>query len=66
MEKKESEYFTPDELATYLKMSKKFIEKHIGTHRLPGAIKIGRSWRFRRADVEKRLTGGSFLLETLK
>jgi len=66
MDKIEPEYFTADELAIYLKMSRKFIEKHVGTRRIPGMVKIGRSWRFRRTDIEKRLATGSFLLETFK
>lgn len=67
LEKKtpESEFFTPDELASYLKVSKKFIEKHLSTRRIPGAVKIGRVWRFRRADIQKRLLSGSLLLDSL-
>jgi excisionase family DNA binding protein len=63
---REPEFFTPEELAAKLNMSRKFIEKHISTRRLPGMVRVGRRWRFRRAEVEKRLMGGSFLLETFK
>ena len=58
-----TEYFTPDELAAYLNVSRKFIEKHIATRRIPGAVKIGRVWRFRRSDLEKRLLSGSLLID---
>ena len=61
----EPEFITPEELAAKINMSRKFIEKHIGTRRLPGMVRIGRHWRFRRAEVEKQLSTGSFLLETL-
>ena len=56
-----SEYFTPQELADYSHMSLKFIEKHIATGRLPGAVKMGRVWRFKRVDVEKQLLTGQLL-----
>ena len=62
---REPEFFTPDELAVKLSMSRKFIEKHIGSRRLPGMIRIGRHWRFRRVEVERQLSTGSFLLENL-
>jgi excisionase family DNA binding protein len=64
MEEKEfeKEYLTAEELAKKFDMSKKFIEKHIGTRRLPGMCRIGRRWRFRSADVEKRLLSGELLL----
>jgi excisionase family DNA binding protein len=61
-----NEFLTPDELAQYLKMSRKFIEKHIATRRLPGIVRIGRHWRFRRSEVDKRLSTGSLLLDVLK
>jgi excisionase family DNA binding protein len=53
---------TPDELSERLNVSKKFIEKYMALRRLPGMVKIGGIYRFRRADIEKRLTGGEFLL----
>lgn len=61
-----NELLTPDELAQYLKMSRKFIEKHIATRRLPGIVRIGWHWRFRRSEVDKRLSTGSLLLDALK
>ncbi len=53
---------TTSELAQLLNISKKFIEKHAAARRLPGMVRIGRHWRFRKADVEKRLSSGSLLL----
>ncbi len=55
--------FTPKELAAKLNMSLKWVVKMTQAHRMPGQIKIGRLWRYRRADVEKRLLAGDFLLE---
>ena len=60
-----SEYLSSHELAEYLHVSLKFIEKHLSTHRIPGAVKIGRLWRFRRSDIEKHLTRGTLLLESV-
>lgn len=59
---REPEYLTPEELAQKVNMSIKFVHKHIGTMRLPGMVRMGRHWRFRRADVEKQLAKGSLLL----
>ena len=56
-------YFTAQELADHINVSRKFIEKHVSTHRIPGAVKIGRLWRFKRSEVEKRLLSGHFLLD---
>jgi len=59
----EQEYLTTDELAAHIKMSVKFIEKYRHTGRIPGAVKISSSWRFNKAEVNKRLvSGGQFLL----
>lgn len=58
----EKEFFNTQELAQYLSVSKKTIEKHRGTGRIPGAVKIGYSWRFRKNEVEKRLLSGQLLL----
>ena len=56
------EFFNTEELAAYLNVSKKFIIKHRDLGRIPGAVRIGRVWRFRRSDVEKRLLSGELLL----
>lgn len=60
--KMESVLLTPDELSDILHVSRKFVEKYIAAKRLPGAIKIGRVWRFNKLEVEKRLNAGEFLL----
>jgi excisionase family DNA binding protein len=59
----ETEYFSVRELANYLNCSEKFIRKHIESRRLPGMVKIGRVYRFRKSDVEKKLLSGQLLLE---
>lgn len=59
----ESEFLSTDELSKYLNVSIKTIRKYIETRQLPGMVKIGRLYRFRKSDVEKRLLSGNFLLE---
>jgi excisionase family DNA binding protein len=56
------EFFNTEELAAYLNVSKKFVIKHRDAGRIPGACRIGRIWRFRRSDVEKKLLSGELLL----
>ncbi len=58
----EPEYFTPKELSTMLNMSLKWVIKHTQSRRIPGSIKIGGRWRYRKLDVEKALLSGEFLL----
>ncbi len=52
----EKELITTNELADMLSVSRKFIEKH--RNRIAGGVRIGRSWRFRVAEVRKRLAAG--------
>lgn len=59
----EQEFLTVKELAAYLNCSEKFIRRHIESRRLPGMVKIGRVYRFRKSDVEKKLLSGQLLLE---
>lgn len=58
-----SEYLTPKELANKLGMSLKWVEKQTYSWKIPGQIKIGRLWRYKRIDVEKALLKRHFLLE---
>ena len=59
----EQYYYTPQELAERLNVSKKFVQNQTLARRIPGQIKIGRVWRYCRAEVEKAmLKGGQFLL----
>jgi hypothetical protein len=51
--------YTTESLAKRLNVSKKFIVSH--RRQLPGAMKIGRIWRFNKASIEKKLVSG-FLL----
>jgi hypothetical protein len=58
----EDELMTPLDLANRLKMSMKWVVKHTQARRIPGQVKVGGNWRYRRLDVEKRLLAGQFLL----
>jgi len=49
--------FDSEGLARRCGVSLKMIIKH--RHKLPGAFRIGRMWRFDRATVEKKLLSGS-------
>jgi excisionase family DNA binding protein len=49
--------YTTESLAERLNVSKKFIVSH--RRRLPGAMKVGRIWRFDRVAVEKKLLSGN-------
>lgn len=62
----EKELLTAKELAEFLSMSPKFVQKHISTKRLPGMVRCGRSWRFRKSEVQKRLLCGQLLLEKVR
>jgi len=58
----EKEFFNTKELSHYLNLSVKTVIKWRDSRRLPGAVRCGRVWRFRRIEVEKRLTTGELLL----
>ena len=51
--------YTTETLAARLNVSTKFIITH--RDKLPGAMKIGRVWRFDKNAVEKKLLSGSIL-----
>lgn len=54
--------YTPKELASRLNVSLKFIQSQTQAQRVPGQVKVGRLWRYNRAEVEKAvLMGGQFL-----
>ena len=59
----QDQYLTADELATMLKVSRRFIETNTSARRIPGQIKIGRLWRYKKISVQKALIGGQFLLD---
>ena len=59
----EPEFLTPRQLAVRVNMSQKWVVKRTQERVVPGQIKIGRLWRYRRSDVEKHLKGGTFLLD---
>lgn len=66
MEVKNTEYYTPDELASLVRVGRRWIDKWIPKRRLPGMTKVGRYWRFRKSEVEKQLLSGSLLLPAAK
>jgi hypothetical protein len=51
--------YTTESLSKRLNVSKKFIVAHRAN--LPGAMKIGRIWRFDKVAVEKKLLSGRLL-----
>lgn len=61
--KEEGEYYTPVELAKKLNVSRKFIVKHTMRRAIPGQIKIGRIWRYRKTTVQEALDSSSFLIK---
>lgn len=56
MRSTEPELIDSKQLAAILSVSVKFIEKH--RRRIAGAMQIGRSWRFRLADIRSRIATG--------
>lgn len=58
----EAEYLTPQQLAKKCNVSIKSITNWTQARRLP-AVKIGRLWRYRRVEIEKRLVAGRLLYE---
>ncbi len=52
------EIMTPDEAASFLKVSKKTVLRQARLGQLPGG-KVGRAWRFRRSDLLQFLTEGA-------
>ncbi len=57
------ENLTPEQLADWLQVGEKWVEKNTQDRRIPGQFKAGKYWRYNRASIEKqRLTTGSVLL----
>ncbi len=59
----EPEYLTGKQLAGKLNVSIKAVVKWTAAHRLPGAYKIGRVWRYQWREIEKKLLSGSLLFD---
>lgn len=57
----ETEFFSSIELSQFLGVSLKSVNRWIAQRRIPGMVKIGRHWKFRRAVIEQRLTSGELL-----
>jgi excisionase family DNA binding protein len=66
METMGADFYTPEDLARLVQVGRRWIEKQIPKRRLPGMTKVGRYWRFRKADVDKQLLSGTLLLPTVK
>jgi len=54
---KPSDVLTADEAADYLRVSRKTLYRLVSAGKIPGQ-KVGRSWRFRRADLVAFLGAG--------
>jgi excisionase family DNA binding protein len=63
---KQNELLTADELAKMLKVSRRFIEVNTGKGLIPGQVKVGRLWRYRKAIIQRALIGGQFLIKGKK
>jgi excisionase family DNA binding protein len=63
METRENEFFDSKQLSEYLNVSKRSVEKWRVQRLIPGAYQVGRVWRFRRTEIEKRLLSGKLLLD---
>jgi len=57
-----SEFMSIKELCKYINMSEKFVYKHLLDGKIP-AVRMGRTWRIRKSEIEKRLLGAQFLLD---
>lgn len=49
------EILTKDEVAAWLKLSKKWVENNTRARRFPGQFKAGGEWRFRRVEIERQI-----------
>jgi len=56
----EEAMLSPNDLATLLNVPPRWVEKHY--RKIPGAVKVGRYWRFHRAVIERHLLSGKPLL----
>lgn len=52
---------TPEQLAQRLMVSRRFVAVHTTDRRLPGMVRVGRSWRFEPQAVEKAILSGKIL-----
>lgn len=57
----ETEFLTTSELSKLLNISKRFIIKWRGTGRIPGVLRLGNRYRFKRSAIEKAILQGEFL-----
>jgi len=64
--KQESDYLSPKELAIKLNVPLRTIETWTQARRVPGQVKLGRLWRYRKSEVEKAQFRGQLLLEKPK
>lgn len=57
------EILTPPQLADWLQVGEKWVEKNTQARRIPGQFKAGKYWRYDRLAIEKhRLATNSVLL----
>jgi excisionase family DNA binding protein len=55
-------FFTPEQLAAYMQVPLRSIRKWAMERRIVGQVKVGRLWRFRRADIERAALPGNNIL----
>lgn len=58
-----TDFYTANQLADRLQVSIRSVEAWTQARRVPGQFQVGRLWRYRAADVERRLLSGQFLLD---
>lgn len=56
------DFLTSEQLRRMFNVSRAFINVHIADRRLPGMVKVGSVWRFKRSAVERRMKKGELLL----
>lgn len=60
---KTPDILTPNQLADWLQVGEKWVEKNTQARRIPGQFKAGKYWRYDRAAIEmQRLKTGEALL----
>jgi hypothetical protein len=59
----EPEYLTGRQLAAKVNVSLKAVTTWTAAHRLPGAYKMGRVWRYQWREIEKQLLSGNLLYD---
>ena len=62
----ESQLYTTTELAELLGEPRRKIQIWAGQRRIPGSVRMGHQWKFRKTDIDKALASENFLLAPLE